>query len=88
MTDPSDWVNGLVTVEKSDGTLRDPKDLNEAIKRWNDCFIIAQVTEPSDWVNGLVNVEKSDGTLRNPKDLYEAIKRPQNPTKTIEDIRS
>ena len=36
VTEPTDWVNSLVTVEKTDGSLRiclDPKDLNRAIKR-------------------------------------------------------
>jgi len=36
VTEPTDWVNSLVTVEKADGSLRvclDPKDLNNAIKR-------------------------------------------------------
>lgn len=36
VTEPTEWVNSLVTVEKSNGSLRiclDPKDLNEAIKR-------------------------------------------------------
>ena len=35
-SDPTDWVNSLLTVEKKDGSLRlclDPKDLNKAIKR-------------------------------------------------------
>ena len=34
--DPTDWVNGLIIVEKKDGFLRlclDPRDLNKAIKR-------------------------------------------------------
>ena len=33
---PTDWVNNLVVVEKTNGLLRlclDPKDLNNAIKR-------------------------------------------------------
>ena len=33
---PTDWVNSIVLVEKSDGSIcicPDPKDLNEAIKR-------------------------------------------------------
>ena len=36
VTEPTDWVNSLVTVEKPNGSLRvclDPKDLNDAIKR-------------------------------------------------------
>ncbi|XP_053376863.1 uncharacterized protein K02A2.6-like [Mercenaria mercenaria] len=36
VTEPTEWVNSLVTVEKSNGSLRiclDPKDLNNAIKR-------------------------------------------------------
>jgi len=36
VTEPTDWVNSLVVVEKPDGKLRiclDPKDLNEAIRR-------------------------------------------------------
>lgn len=36
VTTPTDWVNSLVTVEKTNGSLRvclDPKDLNNAIKR-------------------------------------------------------
>ncbi|XP_052820412.1 uncharacterized protein K02A2.6-like [Mya arenaria] len=36
VTEPTDWVNSLVTVEKANGSLRiclDPKDLNDAIKR-------------------------------------------------------
>ena len=40
VTDPTDWVNSLVCVTKSNGTLRlclDPKDLNKAIKRPHHC---------------------------------------------------
>ena len=36
VTEPTDWVNSLVGVEKPNGKLRiclDPKDLNTAIKR-------------------------------------------------------
>lgn len=36
VTDPTDWVNSMVVVEKPNGKLRiclDPKDLNEAIRR-------------------------------------------------------
>jgi len=36
VTDPTDWVNSLVIVEKANGGLRiclDPRDLNKAIKR-------------------------------------------------------
>lgn len=36
VTDPTDWVNSLVVVEKPNGKIRvclDPKDLNEAVKR-------------------------------------------------------
>jgi hypothetical protein len=36
VTEPTEWVNSLVIVEKNNGKLRiclDPKDLNEAIKR-------------------------------------------------------
>ena len=36
MDHPTDWVNSIVLVEKSDGSIRicpDPKDLNKAIKR-------------------------------------------------------
>ena len=36
VTEPTEWVNSLVTVQKSNGTLRIclcPKDLNDAIKR-------------------------------------------------------
>ena len=35
MDHPTDWVNSIVLVEKSDGSIRiclDPKDLNKAIK--------------------------------------------------------
>ena len=34
--EPTEWVNSLVTVEKTDGSLRlclDPKDLNKANER-------------------------------------------------------
>ena len=34
--EPTDWVNGLVIVEKPNGELRiclDPRNLNQAIKR-------------------------------------------------------
>ena len=40
VTAPTDWVNSLVCVTKSNGTLRlclDPKDLNKAIKRPRHC---------------------------------------------------
>ena len=36
VTEPTDWVNGLVIVHKANGKLRiciDPRDLNKAIKR-------------------------------------------------------
>lgn len=36
VTEPTEWVNSLVTVQKADGSLRlclDPKDLNDAILR-------------------------------------------------------
>ena len=36
VTEPSEWVNSMVTVEKPSGALRvciDPKDLNDAIMR-------------------------------------------------------
>ena len=40
VTEPTDWVNSLVCVTKSNGTLRlclDAKDLNKAIKRRHHC---------------------------------------------------
>ena len=40
VTEPTDWVNSLVCVTKSNGTLTlylDPKDLNKAIKRPHHC---------------------------------------------------
>ena len=36
ITEPTDWANSLVVVEKSNGSLRiclDPRDLNQAVKR-------------------------------------------------------
>ena len=43
---PTDWVNNLQLVEKSDGTLRiylDPKALNESIKR--EYFLIPTIDD-------------------------------------------
>ena len=40
VTEPTDWVNSLVCVTKSNGSLRlclDPKDLNKVIKRPHHC---------------------------------------------------
>lgn len=53
VTEPTDWVNNLVIVEKKDGSLRiclDPGDLNKAIKR--EHFQIPTVPELTSQLSG------------------------------------
>ncbi|MES9901692.1 MAG: RNase H-like domain-containing protein, partial [Sedimenticola sp.] len=66
---PSEWVNNLVIVEKSNGDLRlclDPKDLNKAIKR--EHYNIPTVSEVVANLNG-----KSIFTIIDEKDGYHQI---------------